>query len=239
MTQYFRDFKSDPVGLMPIGWSEVSPSGTFQVTDAGVGIGKVLAYTRISGVGGNYVWWSGADGPGLFLNGDLLVKCFDANPVVHDIAEAMCRMPTSVTSINNQIMSAATPSLTRLRVARHEGYSSIATGVISLNTSIAYYIRFNFNGTSFKAKIWGADIEEPLIWNIELVYTLGALLSGHVGSQIYSGDNNLFLWYSVSDDPLVAAFNPDGGQTSIPTPINLGGVNIQGNSFRATWEQGV
>ena len=212
MTQFFRDFQSDTVGAMPAGFSEQSSTGGYEVFDLGGTDGKVLAYRFGSDSTECISWWSDAAGPGSILNGDVLVK-FSQTQSGYDFAGLdafiASRIPDPLpTSNTNQIICAGLEDQSTLRINQTRGFSSFAKASVSFSAATNYYIRFNFNGTSYKTKWWLASDEQPSEWNIETTNNTNQV-PGHIGTTRYISYEMNWHCFSVSDDPAVAADNPD------------------------------
>ena len=240
MTQFFRDFQSDTVGAMPAGFSEQSSKGGYEVFDLGGTDGKVLAYIGDNNNNEYISWWSDPSGPGSILNGDVLVKFsqtqsgYDATGLDAFIAS---RIPDPLpTSNTNQIICAGLADQSTLRINQTRPFSSFATASVSFSAATNYYIRFNFNGTSYKAKWWLASDEEPSAWDIETTNSTDQD-PGYIGTTRFKSEEMAWHWFSVSDDPAIAADNPDVA-SGPETPVSLSVTDILANSARLNWEQG-
>ena len=241
MTQFFRDFQSDTEGVLPAGFAEQGSDGNFEVKDWADGNGKVLAFRFTIGLSDRFIWWTGAAGPGSILNGDILVKVYQRasafNDTGLDAGFALCRIPNPPSSISsNQMVGTAVPNPTTLRINRTRGYNSYATSSIAFTHSTNYYVRFNFNGTAYKAKFWESGDTEPAAWDIETTASSDQD-PGYVGAQVYKGYEMNWHWFSVSDNPAVAADNPDVA-SGPETPVSLSVTDILATSARLNWEQG-
>lgn len=221
MAQFFRDFQSDTIAQLPAGFSQQSSNGTFEVQDLGGSIGKVLAFRYSSNLTERFVWWTDAAGPGSILNGEILVKvrmkASSLGDTGIDACYPVCRVPNPPSSgSSNQMVGVGLPDTTTLRVQRIRGFSAYATDTIAFSGDTNYYIRHNFNGTSIKAKFWAEGDPEPAAWNIEVTASADQD-PGYVGAQVYKGYDLYWHWFSVSDDPTVAAENPDqpGGDSNL------------------------
>lgn len=239
MTQFFRDFQSDTEGVLPAGFAAQGSNGNFEVKDWDDGNGKVLSFRFVSGSRGSerYLWWTDATGPGSILNGDILVKVSQRNSEGIDAMFALSRIPNPPSSTSsNQMVGAAIPNPTTLRINRSRGFSSYGTTSIVFAQTTNYYVRFNFNGTAYKAKFWESGDTEPAAWDIETTASSDQD-PGYVGAQVYIGYDMSWHWFSVSDDPAVAADNPDVA-SGPETPVSLSVTDILANSARLNWEQG-